>query len=72
MSRYAWGMALQDDDVIEFARLYEEEFGESITHDEAREVLANVLGVLKLLMQHPSRPEAAHLSSPRLTYRRDR
>lgn len=49
-------MELQDEDIDEFRRLYDEEFGEQITREDAREHLQNVLGILLLLTKPTTTP----------------
>lgn len=42
-------MSLRDDDIDEFRQIYEEEFGELLSHGEARAMASRVLHLYRIL-----------------------
>jgi hypothetical protein len=56
-------MAITIGRLHEFMRLYEEEFGEPIKEDEAREIALRLLELYQLLAR-PLPSEAANISDP--------
>jgi len=59
-------MQMNESDLREFMRIYEQEFGEELQEDEAREIASNLLSLYEALMQPlPSGPASLAQEAPR-------
>jgi len=53
-------MILSDEEIAEFKRIWKEERGEEISDEEAREEGANLINLVKILLEDNTKDNSSH------------